>query len=102
MFPIAKTNSGKYFTNKNFEYADVVLPVNEADVSSVTLVGNGVCSTFNLKKYTNVDASSGELLITDNNGGTYNKTYYKACGNDGVHVSSGDTWRAETEYIITT
>jgi hypothetical protein len=40
----------------------------------------------------------GKFLLTDNNGGKYNKMYFVAC--NGAEVKTGDVWTTTTVYAI--
>ena len=43
-------------------------------------------------------AGGGKFLLTDNNGGKYNKMYFVAC--NGAEVKAGDVWKTTTVYAI--
>lgn len=99
MFPIAKTVSPKAFTDIDFNYAAVSLPVSIRGASKVTLTDDSITAEFELKNHSEVDSGTGDLTIQDNGGGAYNKCYFISC-HSGATVASGDTWKAATEYRI--
>lgn len=99
MFPIDKSYSTHYFTNSDFTYKAVTLPVNESNrTDTLYLFGNGYESIFKNVKLTGVENDAGGLLVTDNNGGIYNKSYYITATN--AEVSSSTFWQSITEYEI--
>lgn len=98
MYPISKTYSANYYTDQNYEYQAVSIPVFQRSAREVSLFGGGIASTFALKEQTE-NLNSGGLSILDNGGNPYNKCYFGLCGSN-TAVSSGDIWKATTEYAI--
>lgn len=99
MFPIDKSYSTHYLTNSDFTYKPVTLPVNDNNrTNTLYLFGNGYESIFKNVKLIGAENDAGGLLITDNNGGAYNKSYYITAAN--ANVTSETFWQSITEYEI--
>lgn len=98
MYPISKTYSANYYTDQNYEYQAVSIPVFQTAAREVSLFGGNIASTFALKEQTE-NLNSGGLSILDNGGNLYNKCYFGICGSN-TAVSSGEVWKATTEFNI--
>lgn len=99
MFPVLKVVSTKGYTNKDFNYETISVPLNVNGATKVTLTDDVITSEFALKSHSEIDSRTGDLSILDNGGMPYNKCYFLACGN-GTTVNNGDVWKAITEYKI--
>lgn len=100
MYPPLKTVTNKYYTDKDFAPKTIDLSNNVTinGVRETCLYGDNYFSKFISHKYPQY-VSGDYLLMTDNNGRSYNKCYYVACGNNQA-VESGELWQSSIEYEI--
>lgn len=100
MMPPLKTLTDSFYTN--VDPAPKAALANYGAVRGATeavVFGteSGISFSMSVLKYPHL-VGGDKFLMTDNNGGLYNKMYFVAC--NGAEVSAGDVWESTTEYKI--
>lgn len=104
MFPVAKAVTNQFIDNTNFVFEDIssgTPAYNSSDCKSVTLYSSGeqsadVCATFGIELYDASGTDYHSFLLTDNNGGAYNKCYYGIGTNKPISVD--EIWKTHSFY----
>lgn len=101
MLPVASAYSTERFDNTSFEI--VTNPVSNYNVSipnaSMVTEYNDTYNVFfevSVPEYPSGLTGGDKAIITDNNGGNYNKVYFPICSSGSV--VNGDLWKTVTEY----
>ncbi len=97
MFPVSKKVTDRFYTNRDLCPRDIVFDRYDG-VTSVFSYGEKFGARFSVEKYTKPDCDV-TFLLTDNNGGRYNKQYFIAA-KEGDSVRLGDRWETATVYEL--
>lgn len=102
MFTPLKTITDSYFTDVDFEPKTIPSNPNEEieNVRKARIYSkeSGFFADFEIAEYPSGLEYGDVFLLTDNNGGRYNKMYYKLC--NGHESTIGELWKTTTVYRL--
>ncbi len=96
MFPVAKSVSNKFYTNKDFLPKEIYFD-NFKGVSMAVSYGDNFFGRFSVTKYTK-PLDECVYIMTDNGGRPYNKQYFIAGAKEDVYPDL--RWESTTEYEL--